>query len=312
MKLIKAATVYKATIPTDTAILAQHLQEQAFTPPGLVQLRAFGFVPVQEDGTELIQSFAGGLAFRVRIDEKIIPASVVDAQVKEACAKVKAETGRKPGKKERKEIKDGVMLHLAAVAMVRTVASITCFYQFDTGYLIVPTTSKKISDICTSLLVQAVGSVKTETIHVSNVKHGLSTRLKKWVDDQEIEDEPFGNFEPCGQAHLEATDKRSIAFKMGSLMNAHGLREALDTGYQVKALGLCHTDDVHFTLTADFRFRGFEFDAKPDTTQQDTSEDFWAAEAALQVAAVGRVVTHLTELLAYEEPEQAEAEDQAA
>ena len=185
MKLIKAAITYKATIPSDTAILAAHLAEKPFTECMEMDLRSVGFVAPTEDAYSLVQTFPGGLAFRVRIDEKIIPSGTVKAEVEKHVKAIKESTGRKVGKKERAEIKDAVMVDLCRRALVKTKASITCFYEIATGYLIVPTASKSIADVCTSLLVQAVGSVKTETINVSEVKHGLTTRLQKWLADDD-------------------------------------------------------------------------------------------------------------------------------
>lgn len=73
-QLIKAATVYVADIPIDADTLHNHLAEKPFTECLQMQTRSVGFVPPSE-GCSLVAEFPGGIAFRVRIDEKIIPGS---------------------------------------------------------------------------------------------------------------------------------------------------------------------------------------------------------------------------------------------
>jgi len=298
VKHIKAAIVYKAEIPTDTTILHNHLAEKEFQPPMPMELVSRGFVPVDETehGCLLAVAFPGGLAFRLRIDEKILPASVVNAEVAKAIEIIRHNEGRKPGKKERYEIKDAVLAALAQRALVRTTASITCYYHTESGYLIIPTTSKKIADACTSMLIRAVGSVKTETIHVSDVKHGLTTRLKQYLDDEDCG--AFGSFQPCDEAALADTMKRKISVKMNYLhMAREGLTVALTQGFNVTSMGF-YWNGVDFRLTEEFRLRGIEHPSDPGA--EDVT---WASEAAIQTKAVADIVNELVELLSYKTPE---------
>lgn len=306
MKLIKSAIVYKAQIPVDAATLHNHLSERAFQPPLQLQARSAGFVPPTE-GDRLVAEFGGGLAFSVRVDDKVVPGSTWKSRTEERVAEIQKETGRKVGRKQRREIKDQVYTVLLAQALTKTTAVIPCFYESVSGFLIVATTSKKLADLCVSQLVHAVGSVKTETIHVSDVKHGLTTRLQKWLDS-EGDDEVFAGFHPCDEAAL-VQEKRKVSVRMTSLQAARaGLEEALLSGFSVTSLGFALAD-MEFRLTSDFHLKGISFveDADP------SSEELWGAAAALQVRHVGEVVSRLCELLGYkEEPAAEEAEEAAA
>lgn len=297
MNAIKSAIVYRAEIPVDPTALHNHLTEEHFTPPLSTELVSSGFVAPSE-GCSLVAEFPGGLAFRVRIDEKILPASVVKAEVQKVVDSIMRTQDRKPGKKERAEIKENVMIDLAQRALVRTTASITCFYHAETKTLIVPTTSKRIADVCTSLLVKAVGSVKTETLNISGVKHGLTTRLKQYLDD--VGGDAFGDFSPCDEVALQDTQNRKVAVKMAYLPNARqALEEALCAGFSVTSMGF-HYKGIDFRLTYDFRLRGIHM---PETCESE--ETTWESETAAQVEAVVAIVSHLIELLSYQ-PEAAE------
>ena len=318
MSLIKAAIVYKAHVPTDAIALHNHLAEKPFTPPMTLQMQSAGFVPPPgaETGFSLVAEFAGGLAFAVRIDEKIIPASVVRSRVDEEISQIKKNDGIKTiGKARRTEIRDQVMATLLATALVRTRAIITCFYHVERQHLMVSTTSKKLADICTSLLIQAVGSVKTETIHVSGVKHGLTTRLKHWLNVEAGEySEPgngeksgFGEFQPVDNVALATSGevRRKMAVSVGDLMiNREGILEAIQRGFEVKSLGLA-TAAIAFRLTDDFQFKGI-------THQIDDESEYesaWGGEAAIEIGNLSQAIEQMTEMFAYKEQAQEAAQE---
>lgn len=305
-QLIKSATVYKAELPSADA-LRTHLAENPFTECEPTQITSFGFVPVNAD--DLVVEFPGGLVFGVRLDTKIIPSSEITKETKKLTERFIQMEGRSPKKLERLELKDAAVLSLAKTAFVKT-ALIRVFYHRATGYLIVPTTSAKLCDQVTSMLVRAVGSVKTETIHVSGVKHGLTTRLNNWIAHQsgrEADGEGFSPFYPQGEVAM-AQEKRKITIKMGGLEAAErAIREAIDGAFQVTSLGLTHNGETEFRLTHDFKFKGIGF----ATTAEGGDDPYGlAVTAALEVSALADVVTELCTMLAYKE-EAAESGSEA-
>lgn len=298
-QLIKAAIVYKAHVPVDRSALHNHLAEKSFAEILLTQSLSVGFVPPRDD-CGLVTEFPGGLAFRVRIDEKILPASAIRRELDQRVAFIFKSSGRKVGKKERAEIKEYVTLDMLARAFVKT-SELMCYYQIATNLLIVPTTSRKLAGMMVSQLVQAVGSVKTETIHVSDVKGGLTTRLKNWLDHESGEfstGEGFGVFHPCGDVALAQAERR-VTIKMDALQAASSaLNEAIGQGFGVTSLGLADEDGNEFRLTEQFHLKRISLTTKPED-----QDDLFAAQAALEVSAVGGIVTKLCDLLGYEEPE---------
>ncbi len=303
-QIIKSATVYKADFGMDATALHNKLADHYFQECTPTQLRSVGFLPPSES-CSMTAEFKGGFAFRVRVDEKQIPASVINQKVNEAAERIKELDNRTPGKKERAEIKDEVLMELAKQAFPRT-AIITCFYQQTTGYLIVPTTSQKLADIITTALVKAAGSVKTETIHISDVKHGLTTRLKEWAQGKEG---AFGVFEPCAAAALQQGD-RKISITMGSLNEAYqAIKEALASSFQVTSMGFTHYGDTEFRLTHDFKLKSIEF-AHTDTEEEDGDDvPSFYAQATLEVDAVSAVITDLIDMIGHGKEEAAQDEE---
>lgn len=295
MKLIKNARVFKAVLPSASA-LEKHLAEKPFTEPMLLEAGSIGFI--ERDGFGLVTPFHGGLAFAVRIDEKIVPVGAINTELNKRVKEIEQREGRKVGKKFRAELKDGVIADLRCKALVRT-AIITCFYDTKNNYLIVPTTSATIAGRIVSLLVHAVGSVKTETIHVSDVKQGLTTRMKAWLDGDE---DAFDDFDPQGQVSL-AVNGQSLTIKMASLANAReGLQKAFETGFEVKSIRLFDGEVASFVMSSDFVFSSIAFPAAP---YDDNVEDLWQHEAAAQVLSFSSIITKLCAMFAYKEEQVA-------
>lgn len=305
-QLIKSAIVYKADIGMSAEALAAKLEEHQFAECLPSQTVSFGFTGINPNIEEsaLVSNFSGGFAFRVRIDQKKIPAAAVKKKMGEYVASIKAHEDREVGKKERAEAKYAIILELAALTYPST-TEITCFYEQATGYLISPNTTTKTAGIITSLLVKAAGSVKTETIHVSSVKHGLTSRLQRWNDGDE---DAFGVFQPCAEAALKQGD-RKIGITMGDLQAANSaIKEAMASGFEVTSLGLTHNGETEFRLTEDFRLKGIEF---AHTDAEDDEEPSFYAQATLEVKALSAVITDLIGMIGHGEgSEEAKEDDQ--
>ncbi len=302
-QLIKSATVFHAELPSAGA-LREHFFEDVFVDALSLQAVSIGFTPreddfVQNDGANLVDEFTGGVAFTVRVDQKIVPGSVVKAEVDRRAKLIEREQGRKPGKKERSMIKLDVIDSFLPHALVRT-TRITCYHHTATNFLIVPTTSKALAQQVVSLLVNSVGSVKTTTINVADVKGGLTQRLKQWLGGDLG---AFGGLDPRAEVVLEQ-DERKVSVKMSDLASAgRALNEALDSHFTVKSLGLSFADDVELKLTDDFRMRGIW---NPSAVEEEDQEfDTFAAAATIEVNDLADAVTFLCEMFGYKEVEAA-------
>jgi len=306
LKLITNAIVYKAELPS-AQLLAKHLAEFPYHPIADTALSQASFVP-NKTSNELVTEFTDGFAFHLRYDEKILPASVVKAKSDERIAKFEAEQGVRLKKAEREAIREQTLVDLAKTALVKT-SIIPAFYSTKDNLLIVNTGGKKFADRVTSYLIHAVGSVKTTTIHVSNIKHGLTTRLKShlWRDDN-----AFDGFEVGASVALKSGSQK-VSYSLEDLETARaGILEAIDKGFEVERLAMVH-HGVEFKLTSDFHFKAVRFE---DSEREDDDEvtdavHFWKHEAGVQVLQFSAALNQLCDLLGYKAEEEAEAEQTA-
>lgn len=305
MSLIKNALVYKAHLP-DLQTLNDALAQEEFVECAPGQLSSIGFVepcpghsgPLDEH----LAFFEGGVAFAARIDTKIIPSDTVKKELAITVARIQETTGRKPGKKETKEIKEAVIYELAAKAFVST-KIVRVYHHTESNTLIVPATQHQADRILTRL-VKACGSVKTETIHVNDVKLGLTTRMKHWTD---IKSGAFGDdgdifhtFDLTGVVDLKRGKER-VSFKVESLRgNLSALQESLLKGFNVDAIGLSTQHGGTFKLSSDLKLKSIQI------PEVEEPRETFAEDAAFEVANVVGIVNDLCAMFGFPEKESSE------
>lgn len=300
MKIIKNAFVYRISLPA-VALLQDHLASMQHRPILETEGYAAGFVLLHG---EQVLPFAGGFAFALQYDEKLLPASVINEEAKRRVAAQELVTGYKLAKPERQAIKEQVVVDLLRVSHVRS-KTITAFYHVESQLLFVNTSSKHMAAVLTSRLVQAVGSAKTTTINISDVKGGLTTRLADYLANFG-QSEAFGEFDLHPEVWLKG-ETGKVTYQISELGDGDkGLIEALNTGMRVEAVRLGY-GPVSFKLTGDFAFKAVRFeDAEPADHDDVVAE--YTHECAVEVFAFVQALEALCTLFDYKAPAEEAAE----
>lgn len=302
-KLIKNAIVYSAVLP-EAHHLAIHLAELPYEPIGDTQLSRSSFVP-NKVTNELVTEFNGGYSFSLRYDEKILPKAIIQAKALERIATAEFNHGGRLSKVERLAILDDVVVDLAKTALVKT-AVITAFYRIADQLLIVPVSGKSLANVVVSNLIKVVGSVKTTTIHIDDIKNGLTTRLKSHLGENPaaLTDEGF----ELGERVSLVKPGESVNYNLEDLTTASAaILDRFEKGFTVKAIGLV-SNEIAFNLTADFHFKSIKFGIELESQDGDDVVFMWKQEAAVQSMLLTKVVRDLCRLLGYKPPQDEEAE----
>lgn len=305
MNLVKNAVIFSAELPS-LDLMLNHLAEIPFEPVGETFVSRAGFIPNNTTG-ELVTPIEGGYSFSVRLDEKMLPKAAVRRAINDAIADYADQNELEVTALEEDLVgmlSEQTMAKLIANALIKT-SIVHCFYSDTAQYLIVPTTSKPLAQTVMSLLIKAVGSVKTSTIHVSNIKGGLTTRLKNHLgaDSEEEAERAFDGFKLGASCLLKfKTDKAK--FDMADLTSARaGLLESLGAEMEVELMELVH-QGVAFKLTHDFKLRGIQFLNELTEDEQEKLEEAdsafaWRLTAATQLLQVVALIDALCALFEY-------------
>lgn len=299
LKPIKNALAYRLVLPA-APLLEQHLEAHPFTDPSPADQSSIGFVPTPTASEgELVTTFIEGYAFSVRYDDKVVPGGVVLTETAKRVAEIEVQQGYKVGRKQRREIREAVILHLRAQALIRT-KIITCFYHPARQILLVPVSSQNLADQITKLLIRAVGNIEGRTIYISELAQGLTTRLAGKVAGEE---DTFAPFEISSDVWLVGPSGQKATYQMNDTLDeAHdGLQELLTAGFTVDAVRL-HYQGVEFKLTRQFKFRSIVLPEQTEQQESDTQGDAWRHEASVQLLSFVAVVKTLCDLFGYKAP----------
>ncbi len=117
--MFKNMIVYRIAAQWQGALeqMEEALQKTPFTPCGATQEKSSGWVPPRgEEHGLLAESVGGQWVMRYMSESKMLPASVLNRKVAEKAEAIEKEFGRKPGKKEKQELKDEAKLDLLPMA----------------------------------------------------------------------------------------------------------------------------------------------------------------------------------------------------
>lgn len=309
MRLIKNAIVYRASLPSAEA-LAGHLAELPFTPVLESHQSSCGFIP-HPVTKELVSKFPDGYAIRMRLDSKPISKRAIRLA---AWGKAQAQQEALERELTREET-DAIEAELISDAIKSTLPErleLDAFYHIKSRTLLVPTTSREAASQLLGLLIEACGAVETSTIHVSNIKSGLTTRLCEYFENDNSH--AFDGFKIGDSVAMKGKSGRA-SFDLENLDHAReGLVEAMNTGMEVERMELCHADTVNFKLTKDFHLRGISFLAN-ETEGEPEFEDgieHWQHHAGMQTLLLVATVNALCEIFGYQEKTAATIEPLAA
>ena len=157
------------------------LAKVPFLECGATQERSWGWVPPRgEAHGPLAESVGGQWVLRFMVESKVLPGSVLARRVEEKAVRIEQETGRKPGKKESKELKDEAKLDLLPMAFTKQ-GAMWVWLDLEARMLVLDTSSQGRADEVVTALVEAlpglsVALLDTQTAPQAAMAHWLSTQ----------------------------------------------------------------------------------------------------------------------------------------
>lgn len=144
-----------------------------------------GWVPPQGDVHDpLVESVAGQWAMRFMTEANVVPACVLNRKVDEKAERIEKTEARKPGKKERRELKDEAKLDLLPMAFAKQAST-----------LVLDTSAQGRTDEVVTLQPDfALALLDTQTSPQAAMEHWLMTQ------------EPPAGFSADRETELKACD----------------------------------------------------------------------------------------------------------
>src|ERR1035437_2516873 len=208
MNFPKEVTVFKNMIvyrigPEWSATAAQldaALQAGRFTECGASQEKSVGWIePRGAAHGALVEAVDGQLIFQLMIETRVLPGSVVTRKVKERVARIEALSGRKPGKKETRDIRDDIRLELLPMTFTKQ-ASVWVWIDPKARTLVIDAASQAKADEVVTLLVKSLDGL---ALALLGTKCSPTTAMAAWL----ISRDPPSGFSVDRECELKAADE---------------------------------------------------------------------------------------------------------
>ena len=223
---------------TDMAVLMQRRQ---FQPCGALDLISHGFVPPRDEAL-LCEPIAGRYVFCHQHEEKILPASVVNEYVEIKCEEIEQHQGYKPGRKQRKEIKEEIISELLPQAFAKRRRQLAWINK-ERGWLIIEATSAKRAEDVLEDMRQAFDVMPVELLRT---ERNPARAMLDWLAAQDAP-ERFTIDSDC-ELVSHAEDEGVVRYANWDL-SGDDVRYQLSIGRAPTLLGLTFDDRVSFILT---------------------------------------------------------------
>ena len=274
----------------DFVTLEKALQQMPFDITTGQETKSVGWVPPRADGGLFVESVNGQLIMRFMAETRQVPASVVQSRVDEMVSEWDATTGRKPGKKERRELKEQAVAELLPNAFPRKRAT-WVWIDREKRRLIIDSTSAGVVDDIITALVKLVDGFVVEPLQTVM---SPATAMADWLAVSQAS----GDFSIGKACELVSDDesKSSVRYKNASLRIPE-IYDHIQAGKQPVSLDLEWDGRVSFTLTDDLKLKKISFSdgvLEQSKAQGQRADDF----DGNVVMATGEIRQMLDELIA--------------
>ena len=197
----KNLRLFRLTQPLKQSVeqLEEALAANAFRPCGSLELASQGWVaPLGRNGESLIHPAGHYVMFRMRNQERVLPAAVVREALEEKVAEIEREQGRPVHRKEQTALRDELTMTLMPRAFLRS--NLTYGYlDLKGGWLVVDAASDKRAEELGSLLRRSLGSLPAVP---PVVKESPAIVMSEWLGDNQVP----SDFELLDECELKDPD----------------------------------------------------------------------------------------------------------
>jgi len=278
------------------ADLCLKLEAAQYAPIGTTQEKSIGWVPPRgHEWDPMVETVNGTRIARLIIETKSVPAATIQDAVDKTCAAIEANTGRKPGRKERRELKEEAKLAMLPNAFPRRLA-VWVAIDADNGMLLIDSASDAVVDDVLTMLVKCVDGARIDSL---NTEQSASTIMTCWLTDgDKLDDHDRFSFAIGRACELHAADESRavVRYKNHPLLTDEVRNHIAQGKYPVK-LALQWNDRVSFTLDTSMRLSGIAFEDVVFDGNKDTGAEQFDADVMLTMGELKPLIANLIEAM---------------
>jgi recombination associated protein RdgC len=279
------------------ADLEEPLSAQRFVACGATQARSAGWVePRGVANGPLLEIIDGQWLLALLVEQKVLPGTVVRREVEARAARAEQETGRKPGKKQLRELKDQVQLELLPMAFTKR-STVKIWIAPAERLLMIDAGSARVADDTVTLLTKTLPGLSAQAV---NTALSPAAAMADWLVGG---DAPAG-FTIDRDCELKAADGEKPAVRYARhALDIDEIRGHITAGKQPTRLALTWNGRVSFVLTDALQIKKLAFlDGVYEGRKADRSDEAFDADAAIATGELAPLIGDLIDALGGEAP----------
>ena len=288
--MFKNVIVYR--IGTDWANslvqLEANLQTAVFAECGLTQERSVGWTPPRgQVNGPLVESIGGQWLLKLMLESKVVHGSVITRKVKERCVQIELATGRKPGKKEVKELKDEAKFDLLPMAFAKQ-SSVLVWLDPAACTLVIDAGSQAKADEVLTCLAKAIDGLAAVLLQTSIAP---VTAMAEWLLSQE----PPAGFSVDRECELKAGDDSKAAVRYAHhALDIEEVQQHVKNGKLPTRLAMTWEGRISFMLTESFQIKKISFvEGVFEDGAGNSKDDRFDADAAIATGEIRKLIPNL-------------------
>lgn len=226
--------------PWSASGTAEPLMRRTFQPCSPSQTESSGFVSPR-DQAELCHEVHGRYLVCFQVEEKLLPAAVVQEYVDLRVEDIEREQGYRPGRKEIREIKESVTHELLTQAFTRKRQTFAWLNR-SRGLLIVSAASANRAEEVIDAMREALDNMPVALLQPAM---SPSSAMTSWLASDEAPYE-FTIDQDC-KLVSSAESRAAVSYTRHNL-DAEEIRHHIQQGKQAEHLGLTHAERLSFIL----------------------------------------------------------------
>ena len=290
--MFKKLTIFRFQADASFTLDAfEDLDRAAFIATGPTQPSSIGFVPPRgNDGEHLVENIGGELLLRVQAETRPIPPQTLKRRVEELAAHIEEQTGRKPGKKALRDLKEQATLELLPQAFPRRAAS-WVWISPRLGMVAVEAGGRAAEEIV-SLLIKTLDGL---AMHMIQTAETPTACMAAWLMDGL----PPAGFTIDRECELKSEDEMKSVVRYGRhALDIEEVKKHLTAGKRPTRLALTYKDRVSFELTDTLQVRKISFlDVVLEGASKPARDEQFDADAVIATTELGAMLPALIEAM---------------
>ena len=295
MPLFKNIVVYRIGpewSPPSIEQLEDELQRLAFQPCGPTQELSIGWLPPRgKDHGAMVEAVDGQWLLKLAIEKKAVPGGAVRTELEARCKAIEAERGRKPGRKEKAEIKQEIVHGFLPRAFSKRSTHLV-WIDLEQRALVVAAGTMRGAEPVIQQLVDVMGVLKhVLPLAPISTTTAPATAMAEWLQTKE----PPPNFTIDRDLELKHSgEDRSVVRYARHNLELDEIGQHIAEGKLPTQLALTWNDKVSFVLTEHMAIRKIDIKDVEDTPK---GEDGFDADVAIATAELAGLLPELLESL---------------